>query len=243
MTSNQKIWEELTVYRLLPKDQLKPVYKDFTKIIAQNLSHFGFKLQGRKLIKLSNDLIHIIHLDTRGSWTGINDSYEIEIAIVPVCDIEVFIKNYELTGSKNIYQIIPKLKNYHRITQEYVLLADFITRKLIEHILPYFDMYDTTKAILENRDQFELGNIVERNENLILYSELLNHEDKQASKIVKFVLERLDRIYRDKSKVEEIYTSLSNYSLWLKSKDWYKIDNDLQNKREVILKKLKLSAS
>jgi len=243
MTTDQKRWEDLTVYRPLTKEQLKPAYKDFTKIIADNLAHFGFKLNGRKLIKLSNDLFHIIHLDTRGSWSGLGDSFKIEIALVPICDTNVFIKNYELTGSKPIIEIIPKLKDYYRITQEYKLLADFITRKLIDFVLPYFDKYDSTKKVLADSSKFKIDNLTERNENLILFSELLNHLDNQASKIVTKDLEKLTRIYPAKEKVIDIFTDLENYISWLKSKDWDKIDTDLQDKKATILKKLKMNAN
>ena len=53
-------WEDLKVYRPLKKEELKTAYKDFTKIIAGNLLVDGYKLKGRKLIKQSNDLFHII---------------------------------------------------------------------------------------------------------------------------------------------------------------------------------------
>ncbi len=49
-------WEDLKVYRPLKKEDLKTAYKDFTKIIADNLRADGFELKGRKLIKQSNDL-------------------------------------------------------------------------------------------------------------------------------------------------------------------------------------------
>lgn len=243
MTTEQKRWEDLTVYRPLTKEELKPAYKDFTKIIAGNLSHFGFKLNGRKLIKLSNDLFHIIHLDTRGSWTGLGDSFKIEIALVPVCDTDVFMKNYELTGSKRITDIIPKLKDYYRITQEYKLLADFITRKLIDFVLPYFDKYDSTKKVLTYASKFNVDSMTERNQNLILFSELLNHTDKFATKIVTSDLEKLNRIYPNKNKAADLFTDLENYSAWLKLKDWAKIDKDLQDKKATVLKKLKLNTS
>lgn len=60
-------WEDLKVYKQLTKEELKPAFKDFTKNVADNLKPFGFFLHGRKLIPVSNDLLHVIHLDTRGS--------------------------------------------------------------------------------------------------------------------------------------------------------------------------------
>src|SRR5690606_30536247 len=138
-------WEDLKVYRPLKKEELKTAYKDFTKIIADNLLVDGYELKGRKLIKQSNDLFHIIHLDTRGSWMGISDSFKTEISICSVYDTDTFILNYELTASKKIEDLVPKIRNYYRITQEYLLLADFLTRKIRESILPYFSQYKSSK--------------------------------------------------------------------------------------------------
>jgi hypothetical protein len=77
-------WEELKVYRPLTKVELKPAFKDFTKIIAENLKPFGFSLYGRKLIALSNDLLHVIHIDTRGSWSGVSEYFKTEISLVAI---------------------------------------------------------------------------------------------------------------------------------------------------------------
>ena len=149
-------WEDLKVYRPLKKEELKTAYKAFTKIIADNLLVDGYELKGRKLIKLSDDLFHIIHLDTRGSWMGTSDSFKTEISICSVYDTDTFILNYELTASKKIEDLVPKIRNYYRITQEYSLLADFLTRKIRESILPYFSQYKPSKDILKNLSKFKL---------------------------------------------------------------------------------------
>lgn len=138
-------WEDLKVYKPLKKEDLKNAYKEFAQIVAKNLSQYGFELKGRKLIKQSNDLFHIIHLDTRGSWMGISDSFKTEISICSICDTDTFVLNYELTASKTIEELIPKIRNHYRISQEYQLLADFITRKIVETILPYFFNYKHQK--------------------------------------------------------------------------------------------------
>jgi len=177
----------LKVYRPLKKEELKTAYKDFTKIIADNLLVDGYELKGRKLIKQSNDLFHIIHLDTRGSWMGISDSFKTEISICSVYDTDTFILNYELTASKKIEDLVPKIRNYYRITQEYLLLADFLTRKIRESILPYFSQYKSSKDILNNLSKFKLDNtteITERNSNLIIYCELANKTDLKSAEIL-----------------------------------------------------------
>ena len=38
-------WEDLKVYRPLKKEELKTAYKDFTKIVAENLLQDGFELK------------------------------------------------------------------------------------------------------------------------------------------------------------------------------------------------------
>ena len=142
-------WEDLTVYTPLKKEGLQTAYKDFTKIVAGSLVQDGFELRGRKLIKKSDDLFHIVHLDTRGSWMGTSDSFKTEISICSVYDTDTFVLNYELTASKKIEDLVPKIRNYYRITQEYPLLADFLTRKIRESILPYFSQYQTSKDVLK----------------------------------------------------------------------------------------------
>jgi len=243
MTTAKK-WEELTVYRPLIKEELKPAYKDLTKIVADNLSHFGFKLNGRKLIRLSNDLFHIIYLDTRGSWTGLGDTFEIEIAVVTVCDKDTFLRNFELTGSRKILDLIPKLRNHYRITQEYKLLADFLTRKIIEFILPYFDRYPSSKQVLADIKNYKIDRmteLTERNGNLILFSELLNHLDNNATDILTAKLEQLYRTYSKKDKCLEYFEETENYLGWLKSNSWDKIENHLRDSQKEIFKKLKIA--
>jgi hypothetical protein len=243
MTTDKR-WEELTVYRPLTKEELKPAYKDLTKIVADNLSHFGFKLYGRKLIRLSTDLFHIIHLDTRGSWTGLGDTFEIEIAIVTVCDTDTFLRNFELTGSRKILDLIPKLRNHYRITQEYKLLADFLTRKIIEFVLPYFDRYSSSKQILADRKNFKIDKmtaLTERNGNLILFSELLNHLDNNATEILTAKLEQLYQAYPKKDKGLEYFEETENYLSWLKSNSWDKIKSNLAGRQKEIFKKLKIA--
>lgn len=85
-------WEDLKVYRPLTKEELKPAFKDFTKIIADNLKPYGFYQYGRKLIAFSDDLLHIIHLDTRGSWAGVSEFFKTEVSVVAVSDKSPFIK-------------------------------------------------------------------------------------------------------------------------------------------------------
>lgn len=227
-------WEDLKVYKPLKKEDLKNAYKEFTQIVAKNLNQYGFELKGRKLIKQSNNLFHIIHLDTRGSWMGISDSFKTEISICAICDTDTFVLNYELTASKTIEELIPKIRNHYRISQEYQLLADFITRKIVETILPYFSNYKTSKDILNNKAKFNLEKIHERNENLILYCELSNNMVKDSFEILTKRLIKIKSVNINDNTEEELLLNL------MQEKNWVRIIEILSDKKEIVFKKLKL---
>lgn len=231
-------WEDLTVYKPLKKEDLKTAYKDFTKIVADNLIHYGFENRGRKLIRQSNDLLHIIHFDTRGSWMGTSESFKTEISICSVYDTETFILNYELTASKKIEDLVPKIKNYYRITQEYKLLADFITRKIREYVLTYFSHYQTSKEVLNNRKMFKLDNvseITERNSNLILFCELTNKIDRDSSEILRNRISKLKSIISAATSIEKDEFLLN----LIQEKNWDKINEILIDNKKQVFKKLK----
>jgi len=232
-------WEHLKVYKPLKRDDLKIAYKDFTKIVAENLLQDGFELKGRKLFKQSNDLFHIVHLDTRGSWTGISDSFKTEISICSVYDTETFILNYELTASRKIEDLVPNIKNHYRITEEYPLLADYLTRKIREQVLPYFSQYKTSKDILNNRKKFKLDNvseITERNSNLILYCELTNKIDKVSSEILSAKLTRL----RNLKDVDSSIIVVDDLLHLIQDKNWEKINEILIDNKLQVFGKLKI---
>lgn len=223
----------------IKEGRIKNSVQDFTKIVAENLLQDGFELKGRKLFKQSNDLFHIVHLDTRGSWTGISDSFKTEISICSVYDTETFILNYELTASRKIEDLVPNIRNYYRITQEYPLLADFLTRKIREKVLPYFSQYKTSKDILNNRKKFKLDNvseITERNSNLILYCELTNKIDKVSSEILSTRLARLRNLKNVDSSIKEADDLLH----LIQDKNWEKINEILIDNKRQVLKKLKI---
>ncbi|MNR52045.1 hypothetical protein D3C85_1718220 [compost metagenome] len=88
-------WEDLKFYKTIEKAELNDAKKSIENIIAKNLAPFGFKKFGRKLVRKSNDLIHIIHLDSRGSWSGSSNSLKTEFAIVSIYETDIFVKNFE----------------------------------------------------------------------------------------------------------------------------------------------------
>lgn len=234
-------WEDLKVYRPLSKEELKPAFKDFTKITADSLKPFGFSLHGRKLIALSNDLLQIIHLDTRGSWAGVNEYFKTEISIVAVSDKSPFIRGFELTGIKKIEDIVIGIRDSYRITQEYHLLADFMTRKIIEHVLPYFDKFNNSKKILDDRRSFKIGDVSQGNDNLILFCELQNKMNIEAGKMIDKNLAFYSSLNPDRSKLKEYFEELELYKSGLQANDWSAIDQKLEANKIQVFKKLKIN--
>lgn len=234
-------WEELKVYKPLKKEDLKPAYKDFTKILAEKLLPDGFVLKGRMLIKPSGDLLHIIHLDTRGSWMGMSDYFDTEIAIASIYDTETLVLGYGLTASKKLTDLAPFIRDHGRITQEYPLLADFLYRKIKEYILPYFSRYRTSKDILANASGFKidhLNDINQRNSNLILHCELANCVDISSSVILKTWVSKLIKIapgYPALKPFEQLHDLVTN-------KNWETIREMLLSNKLLVLKKLKLKS-
>ncbi|MCW3070784.1 MAG: hypothetical protein JWO44_674 [Bacteroidetes bacterium] len=231
-------WEDLQVYKPLKKEELKSVHKDFIKIIAENLSQYGFQPVGRKLIKQSHDLFHIIHIDTRGRWS-VSDNFKTEISIASIYDTDTFIKNQELTGTKKLEDLIPQIRNHYRITQEYQLLADFLTRKLVEDVLPYFGKYQSSGDILLKRQNFKmdkLTELTERNENLILFCALSNHNESNSSEILDKRITEIKKNYPTSPELPEQEVLRDK----IKAQDWINIDEQLRENKTAIFKKLKL---
>ena len=126
-----------SIYKPLEKEELSNAKKSIETIVAEKLLPYGFKKNGRKLIRKSNDLIHIIHLDSRGSWQGSSNSLKTEFAIVSIFDTDILVDNFEPISSSYIQNLEPKLKNYYQITQEFNLFAEYLSKKIIEILLPY----------------------------------------------------------------------------------------------------------
>ena len=83
--SEKSEFEKIKVFKSLPKEEWKPVYNELNKIIGTNLKQYGFKKKGRKHYRLTNDLLEVIDVDNRGSWSGAKDDIEIRIGLVPYC--------------------------------------------------------------------------------------------------------------------------------------------------------------
>jgi|SRR5690606_31565922 len=231
-------WEDLKVYKTINKDELKLAKKEIEKIVFSNLSHFGFKKYRRELIRSSNDIFHIIQLDTRGSWMGASMSLKTKIGIVSIYDTDFFINNDELTGCKKLEQIIPTIKNYYQITQEYELFADFISRKLVEDIIPYFNQFENSKDILLKSENFKVDNLTEvseRNQNLVLYCRLANHQNEEVLDILEKKIQLAIRLNQ-----QEKVTCIESLIKEIQTSNWENIDGILQGNKKRVLDKLKL---
>jgi len=232
-------WEELKVYKPLTKEELKVAKKEIEKIISVNLGLYGFKKYGRKLIRIADDIFHIIHLDMRGSWMGASNDLKTEIALVSIYDTDVFIDGFELTASRKIENIVPKIRNYYQITKEYELFADFISRNLVEYVLPYFDRHKNSKEILSKTNNFKIDNvseIIERNGNLILYCELANHKNDKSIEILEQKIEFLKQLNNQPENCKYFETILN----CIKKSEWKNVDEMLNRNKEQVFRRLNM---
>ncbi|WP_290845345.1 hypothetical protein [Flavobacterium sp.] len=175
-------WEDLKYYKPIEKAELAKAKKTIENVIAANLAPFGFQKFGRKLIRKSNDVIHLIHLDSRGSWSGSSNSMKTEFAVISIYDTDILVKNYEPISGSRIEDLAPKLKNYYQITQEFELFADYLSKKIIEIIVPYFDKYRSSEDVLAKGITFgATKNLMQ----LCLASDAKNPDDNADLKVRK----------------------------------------------------------
>lgn len=229
-------FEDIKVFKSLPKDQWKSAFNELNTIIGTNLKEYGFKKKGRKHYRLTNDLLEIIDIYNRGSWTGAKDDIEIRIGLVPYC-WQGLTDKYYLIGSKRIEEIDKSIRKHFRLSQEYLLLADYLSERIIINILPFFDTYNSTKKITSQPYIFPYytkcgGEDVYNSQFLILFSELKQHKTKKA-------IEILD------NEIEFGSDSLNQFT-WRELKDlienekWEVVDRAFLENEKVILDKLKI---
>lgn len=229
-------WEDLKVYRPLSREELKPAYKAFGKMMADNLSAFGFKSFGRKLVRFSNDIVQVIHVDTRGSWMGINEYFETKVSLEPVGDKSAFVRKWEPRAEKDIKEIVGGIRNHYRITREYELLADYLTRQIRQSVLPYFEQNNSSATVLRNLKNFKPNGLLFGENDLVLFCELQNKVNVHAAGILDSII-----AYIQKTNVRNDYLEeLEIYRDGLRVNDWTAIDEKLSANKEEVLKKLKL---
>ncbi|RZJ66010.1 MAG: hypothetical protein EOO50_11395 [Flavobacterium sp.] len=178
------------------------------------------------MMRQSNDVFHMIHLDSRGSWSGTSNSLKTEIAVISVFDTDVLVKNYEPISGVFIENIVPGIRNYSQITKEYELFANYIGRNLINHVLPYFE----SSKYKENLTSY-------RKDNLILFRELGHHNPKKAIEIIKAKIEILRKLQlADETKFwEKLEFNTTN-------NNWQEIDAILDVRKKEVFKKLKINS-
>lgn len=229
-------FEQIKVFKSLPKEQWKPAYNELNKIIATNLKEYGFKKKGRKHYRLTNDLLEIIDVDNRGNWTGSSNDLEIRIGLVPYC-WQGLTDEYYLVGSKRLEEIDKTIRKHFKISEEYLLLADYLSERIIENILPFFDKYNSTEKITSQPYIFPYfskcgGNDIYKSQLLILFSELKQHKIVKATEILENEIE-----YGADGLNKITWEKLKNLS---ENNEWEIIDKIFDENEKSILEKLKI---
>ena len=241
-------WEDLKVYKPLKKEELKKSFAEMTKQIYFHLKPYGFKKKGRKFLRLSNDLVEIIDIDFRGSWSGQNEYFETNLGLVPICK-EKLTEAYYPIAKTELKLLNSSIKNHYRITSEYPLLADYLGRLLIENALPYFDKFNSTKKVSKRIRDFKYkstcgGSDIYQSHLLVLYSELKNHNTKRPLFIINQQIEFIKHLINTSS--QETGKLEKELQEWLKllekvnSKNWDLLDGELSKCEAKERQRLKL---
>ncbi|WP_417213199.1 hypothetical protein [Bizionia sp.] len=237
--SEKSEFEKIKVFKSLPKEQWKPAYNELNKIIGANLKEYGFKKKGRKHYRLTNDLLEIIDIDNRGSWTGAKDNMKIRVGLVPYC-WEGLTNEYYLVGSKKIEEIDKSIRKHFRISQEYLILADYLSERIINNILPFFNKYNSTEKIINQPYNFPYyskrgGDDIHKSQFLILFSELKQHKVKEAIEILENEIE-----YNKGLENIEIVYKWKRLKELVETENWTEIDEILSENEKKELNKLKI---
>jgi hypothetical protein len=143
-------WENLEVYRKLPPEEVPIRFKEFANIIVNEL--YGFKLKESNTVKklyLLNDEFELsIQFDNYSRWAKNNMDIKIYVCIKPL-----------YSGKELLYRIFQafevdsSFKMFYPLTQEHTLLANSIIQKIKKNILPFFEMFYTSKKIITQHKQ------------------------------------------------------------------------------------------
>ncbi|KAA9327097.1 hypothetical protein F0P96_17820 [Hymenobacter busanensis] len=237
-------WEDLKVYRPLPKEELRQAFKPFTAAVAAHLAPYGFILLGRKLIRAVNDVMQIIHIDTRGSWMGISATYETGVAVIPYCsDFFRLTSSSELLWQKPIEEIVPGIKNHYRITAEYVLLAEYLAGRIIRDVLPYFNSINTSAQILSHWEDLLPKRRLFPGEAfaydiVLLYCSLKNNKPDAAIPLLSALRQHLEG--KSGNRAEKLGNELDEYRQLVEQDDWKAIHEKLLAAEQLELRKCKL---
>ncbi|WP_434036279.1 hypothetical protein [Formosa sp. 4Alg 33] len=238
--SEQSEFEQINVFRSLPKTEWKSAYNALNNIIGANLKAYGFKKKGRKHYRLTNDLLEVIDIDNRGSWSGATDTLEIRIGLVPYC-WEGLTNAYYVVGSKKIEDIDPTSRKHFRISQEYEILAHYLSERIINNILPFFEAYNSTEKIVNQPYIFPFyskcgGEDIYKSQFLILFSELKQHQVKEAIKILEHEIE-----YHQRLENIDIAKQWNKLKALVENNNWTEINSVLSENEKNVLNSLKIS--
>jgi hypothetical protein len=184
-------------------------------------------------------LLEVIDIDNRGSWTGSRDYIDIRIGLVPYC-WEGLTNEYYLIGSKKIEEIDKTIRKHFRISEEYILLANYLAEKLISKALPFFEIYNSTKKITSQPYIFPFhskcgGNDIFKSQFLILFSELKQHKTNNGIEIIENEIE-----LQEKLENIEIVNNWKKLKELIESGNWTEIDKILYEIEQKELNKLKI---
>lgn len=229
-------FEKIKVFKSLPKQEWKSAFNELNKVIGVNLKGYGFKKKGRKHYRLTNDLLEVIDVDNRGSWSGAKNDIEIRIGLIPFC-WQGLTEEYYLVGSKRIEQVDTSIRKHFKISEEYLLLADYLSQRIIKNVFPFFEKYNSTEKITSQPYTFPYyskcgGNDIYKSQFLILFSELKQHKSDKAIEILNNEIE-----YGSDSLNVITWSELKKL---IEDKNWQEIDKIFAENEKNILEKLKI---
>lgn len=232
------IWEDLIVYRPLHNEELKTAKKDLTNLISSRFADDGFVLKQRKLYRLSLDLFHVIDIDTRGNWMGSNEYFKINVSVCSVYDTDTLVNGYDDPISLRLEELLPGIRNHDRITQEYPLLADYLSEKIRESVLPYFLHFKSSTDVLKQLERIKLNrdpHSFEWNDNLILFSELANKINSKSREILEKKLSWYNQSEANEPAIQETKLLLK----LVNDNKWADIEAMLLKKKAMVFYQLK----
>lgn len=141
-------WKKLEVYRPLQAEEISPSFKKFAHYIADELLKENFKLKESKTVKkfyrFTEDFEQAIYFETLSSRTD----FRIKIAIKPLFS-DPAIPYWILEA----FEISAGFKMTYPLTQEFLLLAEYLVEETRKSLIPFFDQYDSCqKVVLHHQD-------------------------------------------------------------------------------------------
>lgn len=141
-------WKKLEVYRPLLSREIAGSFKKFANSIADKLRADNFKLKETKTVKkfyrFNNTIEQAIYFETLKSKTD----FVIKIAVKPLFsdpDVPYWILE--------AFELSPDFKMTYPLTQEYLLLAEHLAEKINDHLLPFFDKYQSFEKIVFQHEE------------------------------------------------------------------------------------------